>query len=269
MSTTAFSFGGTGSTGSTALTTFGKVTLIDDYLSTPERRGNNQDIPFRHGRVFVQKFYDERVMTFGIAMVGASAAALETSLNTLRALLAPLYQQTLSMVMEDATTRAVSASVDRAMDVDRVAPHIAKVMIEFRLASPFWRLSSAIADNTTIIDASPHAMTVTNPGTVQERDPTITIDGPFSSITILNSTNGVSLTYTGAIGAAENVVIGTLNGEFYATLSAGSANVIGNVTHSGSTALMVFEVGANTLAITSAGGDNTGTVKASFSAPFL
>jgi hypothetical protein len=79
MSETAFKFGGTAAEGSTALTTFGAVTLINDYLGTPTRRGKNQTIPFRHGTVFVEKFYDERVMTFGILMSGATSAAIETA----------------------------------------------------------------------------------------------------------------------------------------------------------------------------------------------
>jgi len=89
--------------------------------------------------------------------------------------------------------------VDKAIEVQRVAPHIARLAVEFRCSSAVWRLSTVIADNTTIIDASPHAMTVTNPGGVEERDPTITIDGPFTSITITNSTNGDVLTYTGTL----------------------------------------------------------------------
>ena len=261
---TSWTFGGT------ALTTFGKVTLINDYLDIAERRGDNQIIPYKHGRVFVEKFFDERTLTFGIAVTAANALALEALFDTIRAKLSPRTQQVLAMTMEDATVRNVNATVNSQMDIERVTNSFARVTIEFSLADPLWRLSTAIADNTLTINASPKAMTVTNPGNVEERDPTITIDGPFSSITIANSTTGASVTYTGAIGAAETVTIGTnSSGEYYATLSTGSANVIGNVTHSGSAALMTFAAGANTLAITSAGGNNTGTVKISFYAPFL
>jgi hypothetical protein len=255
--------------GSTTLATYGKVTMINDYLDIPQRRGDNQVIPYRHGTIFVPKYYDERKMTFGMAITAATATALETVFDAMRAKFAPLTEQTLSCTREDSTVRTAQATVDEPIEVDRKTNTLAFVTVTFRLANPIFRLSTVIADNTTTIDSSPHAMTVTNPGTVQERDPVITIDGPFSSITITNSTNGVALTYTGAIGASENVVIQTVSGEYTAVLSAGSANVIGNVTHSGASALMVFEVGANTLAITSAGGDNTGTVKASFYAPFL
>jgi hypothetical protein len=266
---TAFKFGGTGTEGSTALATFGPVNVINDYLSTANRRGKNFTIPFRHGTVFVQKFYDEREMTFGITCTTASAGALETSLNTMRALFAPLTQQTLSMTMEDATIRNVLATVDKTIGIARLTPSVAKVTIEFRLTSPFWRLSTAIADNTTTINSSPKAMTVTNPGTVQERDPFIRIDGPFSTITINNSTNGTWVSYNGAITGAQYVIIQTVSGEYTATLHAAGTNVIGKVAHGGSASLLPIEVGANTLSILSTGGDNTGTVKIYFNAPFL
>lgn len=261
---TTWTFGGT------ALTTFGKVTLINDYLDIAQRRGDNQLIPYKNGRVFVEKFYDQRVLTFGIAMTAASATALEALFDTMRALFSKRTQQVLAMTMEDATIRNAYATVDAPINVDRKTATLALVTVDFTLADPIWRLSTAIADNTTTINASPKAMTVTNTGNTEERDPTIIIDGPFSSITIANSTTGASVTYTGAIGASETVTIGTnASGEYYATLSTGSANVIGNVTHSGSAALMTFNAGANTMAITSAGGDNSGTVKISFYPPFL
>jgi len=254
--------------GGTALTSFGRVTLIDDYLDIPQRRGDNITIPYRHGAKFAEKFYDQRKMLFGIAVISTSAQGLETLFDTMKTLFSPRTLQTLACTREDSTVRNISASVDSPLNIQRVSDKIAKVVVEFTCPDPIFRLSTAIADNTLTINASPKAMTVTNPGSVEERDPTITIAGPFTSITLTNSTNGAVLTYIGAIDAGETVTIGTLNGEYYATHNV-DGNVIGNVTHSGSSALMVFNAGANTLAITSAGGDNSGTVKASFFAPFL
>lgn len=260
---TSWTFGGT------ALSTFGVVTVIDDYLDTADRRGENITIPLRHGRIFTSKYYDERTISMGVAISAATAAALETALDNLRELLSPRTEQTLAMTMEDATVRNTSATVNKPLNVSRRGSKIALVTIQFDCVSPFWRLSTAIADNTTAITTSPNAMTVTNPGTIEERDPTIIIHGAFTSITITNSTNGASLTYTGAIATGETVTIGTLNGEYYATLSTGSANVIGNVTHSGSAALLPLNVGDNTLAITNAGRDANSTVKITFNAPYL
>jgi hypothetical protein len=255
--------------GSTTLASIGKVTLINEYLDMPARRGENITLPYRHGTVYVPKYYDQRKMTFGIAVVAASETALETALDSARALFAVRTTQTLEMTKADTTKRTALATVDAPIDAQRFAPGIARIVVEFTLCSSYWRGENAIADNTLAIDASPKAMTVTNTGSVEEREATIIIHGAFTSITITNSTNGAVLTYTGVISTSETVTIGTLNGEFYATLSTGAANVIGGLTHSGSSALLPLEVGANTLAITSTGKDANSTVKITFYPPFL
>lgn len=263
MSTTAFTYGGT------TLTTFGSITLIDDYLSTPNRRASDPVIPFRDGTVFVQKFYSSRTFVFGITISSASAQALEGSIDTLRALIAPRAEQTLSMTMEDGSTRTISASCNKSLDIRRETPRVARVVLELTASKPYWR-SSTLTDTTTTINASPKTFNLTNGGKAQERDPGIVIDGPFSAITIACTTTGTSLTYTGAIGASETVTIGTAaTGEYTAVLSTGSANVIGNLTHTGDSALLTLNPGVNAMSVTSTGGDNSGTVRVYYYAPFL
>lgn len=259
--TVSFSFGGT------TLSTYGKVTLINDYIDMPESRGNNIVIPFRHGAIFERKYFGERKMTFGMVVTAVSATALETVFDTMRANFGKRTEQTLSITMEDSTVRTAQATVNEPMDVERITNTLARVVVTFTLANPILRLSTAIADNTTTIDASPKAMVVANPGTVEERDPTIILTGPLTNVTITNTTVGCSLTYTGVISGGHTVTIGTLNGEYYATHSV-NGNVIGNVTHAGAPALMIFVPGNNTLSITSSV-TTTGTVKATFNAPYL
>jgi hypothetical protein len=253
--------------GTTSLTDYGKVTLINDYLSTPARRGDNIVIPFRHGSVFAKKFYDERVMTFGIAVTAASLTALEALFDTMRAKFAPMTEQVLEATMTDATVRQVSVTVNGAIQVEPITSKFAKVVVDFSLARPYFRSNTAIADNTTTIDASPHAMTVTNTGTIEERDATITLAGPLQNVVITNSTNSKTLTYTGTINNGHTVIIATATTGEYTAVHSVSGNVIGNVTHSGDTALMTFNVGANTLSIVSAT-TTTGTVKVGFYPPF-
>jgi tail protein len=253
--------------GGTALTTYGKVTLINDYLDIPERRGENQLIPFRHGKIFVPKYYDERKMVFGIAIQAASALALESTIDALKAKIAPRTEQTLSNIREDGTIRTVPASVETPMQIERYGSNKALLTIEFSLAFPLFRLSTAITDNTTTINANPKAMTVTNPGTIEERDATIIMTGPLSNTVMTNSINGCILTYTGTIASPRVVTIQTVNGEYVATTDLG-VSVIGNITHAGAAALMVFDVGSNPLSIAD-GTHTTGTVKVSFNAPYL
>lgn len=250
------------------LTSFGKVTLIDDYLDMPTRRGNNQVIPFRHGSVFVEKYYDERTLSFGIAVSAETIEAMESLMETLRGILAVRTQQSLAQTLTNGTVRTAQASVDRPLQVNRPAPNIALLVVEFTLCEPFFRLSTAIADNTTVINASPKAMTVTNPGTVDERNPTIILTGPLVNTVITNSTNGAILTYTGSIPSPRVVTISkNSSGEFVATDDLGT-NVIGNITHSGAPEFLPMNVGANTLSITD-GVATTGSVKITFNAPYL
>jgi len=258
---TTFSFGGTD------LSTFGNITMIDSYLDIPERRGNNRKIAFRHGTLDVNKYYDEREISFGIAIKENTLSALETKLKAMQLLFSPMQAQTLSITYEDGTTKTVLARVEKQLQVRRIQT-MARVVVDFMMATPFFRLSTAIADNTTTINANPKAMTVTNPGTIEERDATIILTGPLSNTVITNSTNGCVLTYTGTIASPRVVTISTNStGEYVATNDLGT-NVIGNITHSGASALMVFNTGDNTLSIADAT-HTTGTVKVTFSAPYL
>lgn len=249
------------------LSSFGAVTLIEDYMDMPEARGENITIPFRHGTIFVPKYFDERTILFGITTLTSSIEECEAILDTLRSLVALRTQQTLYQHRLDGTIRTALASVDRPLNVTRPAPHLAKLTIEFVLAEPFFRLSTLIADNTTVINASPKAMIVTNPGSIEERDPIITLTGPLLNTSIVNATNSCSLTYTGTIAGGASVEIRTTNGE-YTAIHSGSGNVIDNISHSGDSALLPLESGVNTLSITD-GTATTGTVKISFYAPYL
>lgn len=254
--------------GGTALTTYGKVTLINDYLDAPARRGDDTMIPFRHGKVFNKKYYDSRSLSFGLAITAATATALESTFDSMRQKFALNTEQTLAMTMNDATVRNISATVNQPLNVERVTNTFARVVVQFDCADPFWRLSTAIADNTTTINANPKAMTVTNPGTAPETNPTIILTGPLSNTVITNSTTGSVLTYTGTIASPRVVtIVRSANGDYTATDDL-AANVIANVTHSGTPEFMLLNPGNNSLSIAD-GTATTGTVKMSFYAPFL
>jgi len=259
---TTFTFGGTN------LSTFGKITEINDYLDLPERRGSNLEIPYKHGTLYVPKYYSERVVPFGIALTESSLANLEAKLNTMRALFAIQTQQTLSITYEDGTTKTSPATVDKPLQVARTAT-MARVVVEFTLTSPFFRSSVLYEVTSDAIDGTPtpQTLTVVNSGTAEERSPTFVLTGALKNPVITNTTNGVSLTYTGTIASGATVTIGELNGEFYATHSA-SGDVIGNVTHSGSSALMVLNTGNNAVTISDADYAG-GNVKFAYYPPYL
>lgn len=251
--------------GSTALSDIGTIQLINDYLDIPEKRGENIIIPFRHGSIITPKYYSERKLTFGMTVVGTSMTNLESKIDTLKTAVQGV--KTLTQTMNDATTRTATAEVNRSLMIQRLSPTIARITIEFSLPKAVLR-GSAIANNETTINASPKAMSVVNTGTVEERDANIILTGPLSNVTITNSTNGNTLTYTGTIASPRVVTISTSStGQFVATTDLG-VNVIGNVTHTGASAMMVFDVGTNTLSVVS-GTTTTGKVKVTFNAPYL
>ena len=248
----------------TALTDFGKITILDDYLDLPAKRGNNQTIPFRDGTIFTQKYFEERTVLMGIAINTTSATTLESTFDSMRKLFGRRTEATLTATMEDSTTRSALASVNKPLQVGRKSANVALAVIEFDMCTPYFRSGTVIADNTTTINAGTVAMNVINTGTAQERDPIITMVGPLNNPVITNSTNGYSLTYAGTI--AGTLVIQTTSGEYVA--ANGTANVIGNLTHSGGACMMAFEPGTNVMSIVNSVG-TTGTVKASFYAPYF
>lgn len=229
------------------LETIGVITLLDDYLDLPDKRGNNQVIPFQDGTEFVEKYYDERVIQMGMTITAEDADALEVLLNTLRALLSSRSQKVLSRTLTDTSVQTVLASVEKKLQVTRPAPWIAKLVIEFELAQPFFS-SDTPSSSTETINANPFSMTVNNPGTVADHSPTITLTGPLENTLIRNLTNDVVLQYTGAIAGGEVVVIARVGGQWTALLD-DVTNVIGNVSHTGASAFMVLEVGDNELEI--------------------
>jgi hypothetical protein len=96
--------------------------------------------------------------------------------------------------------------------------------------------------------------------------------GPLENPVITNTTPAtpVILTYTGVIDDGETVTIQTAATGEYTAVHNVDGNVIGNVTHSGSAALMVFEVGNNAVTIADANyaGGNA-KLNVNFYSPYL
>jgi hypothetical protein len=250
----------------TALTTYGRVTVVNDYLDIPERRGENQALPFRHGRRHVEKYYDERKITIGIAINTASATVLESTIDALKKQLGVRAQQTLAQTMEDSSVRNASAAVDKPIEIDRLNDRFAKAVIEFTLADPIFRGTSQI-NNAGTASAGTVTFNVVNSGNVEERDPVLHLIGPLNNPSWSNGANSHTLAYAGSIAAGGTVVIQTAStGEYTATN--GTTNVIGNITHSPSSALMVFNPGTNTITLVNTGG-TTGVARALFYPPYI
>jgi len=151
---------------------------------------------------------------------------------------------------------------------ERITNTLAKIVLVFSLPRPFFRSADAIPSAPEEINTSPTTFTTNNPGTIEERNPTITLTGPLQNTVITNTTNNISMTYTGTIADGEVVVISTNAYGEYQAVKDGTTNVIGNVTHNGSAALMVLNVGDNEFSVTDETA-TTGVVEFSFYPPYL
>lgn len=248
------------------LSTFGQITELNDYLDTAEKRGGDQTVPNIHGSIFVEKFFSEGEISFGIAILKDNAIALEAAFDELKALLSSRTQKYLENTRADGSVRKVLASHEGKMQVKRESYKFARVVITFKLAEPFFRATSQTVVSE-VVDASPTTLDITNPGSVEECNPIIELTGPLEDTVITNTTNGVVLTYTGVIPSPRIVTLQKVGHEYIATNDLGT-NVIANFSHQGREAFMVLDPGLNELSITD---DNatTGEVQISFYAPYL
>lgn len=249
--------------GGTLLDDFGVVTLLDDVLGTPERRGENIVIPFRQGRVHTRKYYDQRTILLGVLITGTTITDVEDNFRQLKTLCANSNQQALYVETNDGTPLTAQAEVNGSIQPSISGPVAVKTTIPFTLADPFWYEEDAVVENVNI-NAGTVNPTINNTGSVETDKIDIVLTGPLSNTVILNGANNVSLTYGTAISSGHTVTISrdATSGQFTAVHSV-SGNVIGNVTHSGSPSLMVFEPGDNDLTITDGVG-TTGTVEFTF-----
>lgn len=95
---------------------------------------------------------------------------------------------------------------------------------------------------------------------------TVKLNGPLTSPTLTNSTTGVAVTYGANIASGHFVTLDVLN---YTALSDASANNVQFVGHAGSRMWMCLVPGANTLALTSLSGGDTGTCLLTWNPPYL
>jgi hypothetical protein len=254
--------------GGTDLTTFGSLTELDDPNDIPDRRGEDITIPFKTGSVSISKYYDKRTMLFGLTLSSTSVSGLQTLMDNLKKLIGVRTEQTLEWTLDDASVRTAQAKVDKKMQTRRLGPLAIRAVLEFTLAQPFFRSNTLYSIETTI-NASPKTFTVSNTGTVEERNAKITLTGPLENTVITDTLTGVSLKYTGAIAGGEVVVIETNATGEYTAVKDGVTNVVGNILdHSGSSALMVFEHGNNPMSVTD-DIHTTGKVKFEFYPPYL
>ena len=226
---------------------FGAVTLLDDYLDMPTRRGDNIEIPMRDGRHWTKKYFDQRTLMFGIEVQGTDVPNLERQLDNARALFGVRSLRLLSNVWVDGSERHAFAEVPGSLGISRDPdPRVARIAVTFVLPDPFFR-SPIQLSSAQVINASPFTFTLVNPGSAEERKAVLRLDGPLSSPTITNLVNNVSFTYTGVIAGGHYV---ELNCDEMTAVTDLGVNVVGNVSHVGDVVFMAYVSGNNLMRVT-------------------
>jgi phage-related protein len=249
------------------LSDFGVVTELDSYLDLPPKRSDNVLIPMRHGKVFVPKYYDSRVLSFGVEMIAGNIPELEDLFDGLKALIGTRAQKVLMNSDINGTSRSSLAEVVSQLGVTRDPdPLVAKVVIDFLLSDPFFR-GSVISHQTATMDANPYSFTLHNPGTAEECKAILTLNGASDQCVITNTENNVVLEYNDVIAGGESVAVDC--GLDTAVYTPGALNVIGKIVHSGDAPFMVLVPGDNIITIEDITHANLFTVDFDFYPPYL
>ena len=106
----------------TNLDALGFVTLVSDSLKMPKRRGDNVLVPFRHGRFFTRKYFEQRTLSLGLEIVEDSIAALEAKMDTVKALMGLGSLGTLEQRLEDLSVRNAQAECTGDLNGARTSP---------------------------------------------------------------------------------------------------------------------------------------------------
>ena len=250
--------------GGTYLSSFGTLTSVTDLFKAAEPRGDNQVIPYSDGRRDVTRYFDQKIFTLGLSIEEESIQELEAAIDNLKAVCGARSQQLFQAVMEDRSIRQGYAKVRGNLNPNRISPTAARLALDFVFLDPFLR-SNTLTTVTQTINSSPFTYTLTNPGTAEERKSVIRFTGPLAYPQLTNLANNVWVGYNAVLTAGHYVDIDC--GAWTAVDDA-SANVIGNILHSGDSAFMALLAGANPMSVTD-GTHTTGTVRVTFYPPYF
>lgn len=220
------------------LDSLGAVTLQDEYLDIPMRRGDNVVIPMQEGRLFVPKRLDQRVLNFGLEVTGSDLVDLEAKIDVVKALLMretylPNYLRMYRVGFQKQFW--AFAEIQGQLGITRDGTALsAKFVIPFVLRDPTWYYDNAL---TTVLDwttaGAPITNTVNNPGNVNARKKIyIEFFGPGTNLYLLNNTLGIFVGYAGVLAVGHKVNIGVEN--FTATegpVGGPYTNCIGSLSH--------------------------------------
>jgi hypothetical protein len=259
---------GTWSFNSQDLNVDGKyMTDVLDGYDLPPVRGENILIPFKTGKLHTQKYFDERIITFGMAILGTDFVDLQTNIDAMLGVLGTRVQSLLSHTMPNGSVRQTYAEVVDSIKLKYQNDQCALATIEFLLSDPIFRDTSLYSVEATIDSTSGtnHDLDVTNPGNTDDRSSIITFTGPLAAPKITNITTGAILQYTGTLAAASDIVV--VDCANWTAVDSG-VSMLSYIFHSGDPAFMMWRKGLNHCHVLDGVG-TTGKVKVEFYPPYL
>jgi hypothetical protein len=251
--------------GGVKLSSFGPVTLLNSYLDMPAKRGDNVLVPMQHGKLWVPKFFDSRVVSFGLQVTDTTIGDLELKMDALKRLLGMRIQQALVNQFCDGSRTAMAEVLNQLSVTRDTDPLVIDMVVDFLLADPFFRGSVLKTDTFDIPNTN---YSFDNPGSAEERHAIITFADVLDHPIFTNGANGDVLQYDDVLGAGDTV---TIDCEHFTAVDGGANNVIGKIIHSGDSSFMSFVPGLQFLFLSDAAGADTGTgtVQIDYYPPYL
>ena len=261
---------------------------------TPPVVGDNIAIPYRNGRVWKPKTFDQRTLTLGMWVIGTDVngvvpaqgmrAQLNSNLRTLKRLFAPrgaqlALQRTLKFVTGTEVHTALGDAYNPSSggfaagggglgsdqwDFTPVTQTYGTFTVDIVMADPWWYGPQQTPTLTST------GLTVTSSGDVEHDHPVITLNGPLTNPRVSN---------TSVLPFVQVWYNGTINSGHYLTLDCGAFTAIddltnsqvGNVFHAGSVHWMVLEPGNNVMTLDrfdTGGNPGTGNAVITYSPPY-
>ncbi len=193
------------------------IQTIDGWDSYPSRRGENVEVPFRHGSFYVgRKYYQPRGFSLAIMVFPVNTSGVVAHTNggrahireNISALMGELYSNDLISVQRDEPDYPGAGIVtyEAMCEVTDVVPVQSNIGAldrlfapRFNMPVPFWRVLPKKTGQST--------PSVSNGGNAPVTDMVITLTGGTNPV-LTNTTTGEILTVTDAMAAPVIVDVG-------------------------------------------------------------
>lgn len=253
------------------------IRTLSERSGLPPVRGENETFPYRPGRLWVPKMYDQRTVPLQMWIVGCdedgalpTAHSRRAQLNKNEDALLRVFgvrHRLLDIVRVKAMPAGLLTLTGQAECSGTMSPSTmaggtrATLTVDLTMPDPFWYAAEV---EETITSAG---LTVTHPGSAPVVDLRLDLIGPLSNPRLKNAATGVEVRYSGTINSGQTVTLDTAN--FTALL--GSTNVVGNVRHVGAPQWMTLLPDDNPLTLDNwqSGPVGAGSIELTYRPPYL